>query len=247
MESNNEKKPLGVLILHGFTGSLDSVRALVPAVERLGLPWRMPVLRGHGTRYEDLSGVEPTHWYEDAEAALRDLLTEADKAVVIGLSMGGLVTLNLAMHHEGDLEGIVLLAPALRFADPLIGLTPVLKLLFPYWDSPNSFSDRECAKACTNYKKFPTVTFSKMLDYANATERMLPHVRVPALILHSKKDTIIHPIASKLVLERISHKDKRIVWYERSGHEMLQDCEAEAIVKVIEEHLEGLVTSRSVA
>ena len=50
-------EPLGCLILHGFTSSLDTVRALVPMAERLGLPYRMPILRGHGTRPEDLRGV----------------------------------------------------------------------------------------------------------------------------------------------------------------------------------------------
>lgn len=239
-----DKKPLGVLILHGFTGSLDTVKGLVPTVERLGLPYRMPVMRGHGTRYEDLEGVGPAEWYADAEAALLDLLQEAEKVVVVGLSMGGLVTLNLALRHPEQLKAMVLIAPAIRFADPLVGLTPLLRLVFRFWDSPNSFVDKERAKACTNYTKFPTATFSKMLDYACETERRLGEIRVPAVVLHSKKDQIIHPISAKLLEERLGSPEKRVIWFERSGHEMLQDLESEAVVEAVGTYLESLGAAR---
>ncbi|MFP5501534.1 MAG: alpha/beta hydrolase [Candidatus Sericytochromatia bacterium] len=234
-----EKKPLGVLILHGFTGSLDSVRGLVPTVEGLGLPYRMPVLRGHGTRYEDMHGTTAKDWYEDAEAALTDLLQEVEKAVVVGLSMGGLVTLNLAIAHERDLAGIILVAPALRFADPLTALTPILARLFPYWDAPNSFSDPECAKACTNYPKFATSAFASLREYGIATERRLSEVRVPTLVLHSHKDTVASPVSAKIIMERIASPEKNLVWFDRTGHEMLQDCEAEAVFRVIGEEIEA--------
>lgn len=234
----SEKKPLGVLILHGFTGSLDTVRSLAPVVEKMGLPYRMPTLRGHGTRYEDLVGVTARHWYEDAEAALKDLRAEVDQVVVVGLSMGGLVTLNLAMEHADDLAGIVLVAPFLRCADPLSMLTPLLAMLVPFWASPNSFADAELAKGCTNYKKFPTRTFQDLLRYGTEMERRLPEVKVPTLVLHSRKDTIAHPIGAKIIAERISAPTKEVVWFERSGHEMFQDLESEAVVKAIADHLE---------
>jgi carboxylesterase len=242
-----EKKPLGVLILHGFTGSLDTVKGLVPTVERLGLPYRMPVMRGHGTRYEDLEGVGPVEWYADAEAALLELSQEAEQIVVVGLSMGGLVTLNLALKHPELLKAMVLVAPALRFADPLIGLTPLLKLVFRFWDSPNSFEDRELAKACTNYTKFPTATFSKFLDYAIDTERRIPEIKTPALILHSRKDKIIHPISAKLLDERLGSTEKRVIWFEKSGHEMFQDLESAAVLQTIGDYLEGLTAKQGVA
>ena len=47
--SFQQKKPLGCLIIHGFMSSLDAVRAIAPVAERVGLPYRMPVLCGHGT------------------------------------------------------------------------------------------------------------------------------------------------------------------------------------------------------
>ena len=42
------KRPWGVLILHGFTSSLDCVKGIEPPLKDLGLATRMPVLSGHG-------------------------------------------------------------------------------------------------------------------------------------------------------------------------------------------------------
>ena len=223
-----EKRPLGLLILHGFTGSLDTVRPLVPRAEARGWPWRMPVLRGHGTKYEDLVGVRWPDWVADAEAALVELLEECDRVVVAGLSMGGLAAIQLGLRHPERIAGLVLLAPALRFRDPLTPLTPILKLLFPFWDNPSSFADPERAKLCTNYPKFPTQAFSQLLDFANETERRLPELRVPVVGLFAKRDRTVHGIVPKLLESRLK-APVRFVWFEQSGHEMLQDCEADAI------------------
>jgi len=230
----NEKKPLGVLIVHGFTGSLDTVRAVAPVAERLGLPYRMPVLRGHGTRYEDLEGVRYLDWYADGLAAMQELLQEVERVVIVGLSMGGLVALRLAMEHGERIAGLVLLAPALRFKDPLSALTPLIKLVFRYWDNPGSFEDLELAKACTNYPKFPTAAFSQLLDFGHEVERRLGEVKVPVTTLISRKDKTIHPIVIKLLEDKLGSREKHVVYFEKSGHEMLQDLEAEAVVAAIE-------------
>ena len=61
------RQPYGVLIVHGFTSSLDCVNGVQPFVQDLGLPTRMPVLRGHGAESpEALRGVTWHDWVADA-------------------------------------------------------------------------------------------------------------------------------------------------------------------------------------
>lgn len=107
---------LGVLLLHGFTSGLRALDGLVPHLEAAGLPFRMPVLRGHGTRWEDLKGVTAADWHADAEAALLDLARDVDAVVVVGLSMGGLVALELAMNHPMRVAAVVPVAAGGRRA-----------------------------------------------------------------------------------------------------------------------------------
>ena len=62
------KKPYGVLIVHGFTSSLDCVNGLEPPIQALGLPTRMPVLRGHCAESPDaLCGVTWPEMFRDCE------------------------------------------------------------------------------------------------------------------------------------------------------------------------------------
>jgi len=56
------KQPLGVLIVHGFTSSLDCVCGLEPPIQALGLPTRMPVLRGHSA--ESTEALRGVTWHD---------------------------------------------------------------------------------------------------------------------------------------------------------------------------------------
>ena len=109
------KKELGALIIHGFSASLDCVREIEPPLAAMGLPTRMPVLHGHGGETPDaLRGVAWSDWVEDGKAAMHDLLTEVEKVILIGHSMGGLVALNLAADHGNKIDSLILAAAAVR-------------------------------------------------------------------------------------------------------------------------------------
>ncbi len=229
---------VGLLILHGFTGSLDTVRALVPLAEKLGLPYRMPVLRGHGTQYMDLADVKAQDWYDDAEHAMFDLLSEVDEVIIIGLSMGGVLALNLAIQHANKIKGLVLLAPALRFRDPLTMFSPLLKKIFTYWKSPSSFKDKKLEReVCTNYPYFPTAAFDELRQYAKRTVRQLHEVNVPVVTLYTAKDTIVSKQIIDILRRQLATDQKHFVKFFRSGHEMLQDCQATEIILTIEKTL----------
>jgi len=240
------KKPYGVLIVHGFTSSLDCVNGLQPPIEALGLPTRMPVLRGHGgASPEALRGVTWQEWVTDAEAALDDLLTEADKAIVFGHSMGGLVALTLAAEHPDDVDSLVVAATALVFTNPLGPgkplnfLAPLVSRLMKKVDMPPTYADPSLAKYDTNYRYAPTDAVASLFEFARVTRRRLPEVRVPALIMHSRKDTTIDPEASEVIYNHIGTPpdQKRLVWFEVTEHEMFRDCEREATIQTVVDYV----------
>ncbi len=220
---------LAVLVLHGFTSSTDTVDGLLPYLEEAGIPYERPILRGHGTRYQDMRGVTAQHWYVDADRALLKLWNQGYHVVVVGLSMGGLVALELAMRHPDVVAGVVSIAAALKFKDPLSSLTGLLAKLVRYWPSPESFNDPELAKNCTNYPMFATDAFASLYDYSKEIAERLPEVHVPIRILQSKKDQVVAPESANIIYEKVSSPLRQILWFERSGHEMMQDMEAEAV------------------
>jgi carboxylesterase len=244
------KKPYGVLILHGFTSSLDCVREVEPPLKALGLPTRMPVLRGHGAESpEALRGVRWPDWVADAESALKDLLTEAEKAIVIGLSMGGLVTINLAADHGDKLDSIVLASTALLFTSPLAPgkplsiLRPLISMLVKNWDTPPIYADKSLEKYNTNYLWAPMDAVLSLLDFSRAARKRLPGVKAPALILQSHKDTTVEPKSANVIYAELATPadQKRIVWFEKTEHEIFRDCERGAAIDVITQYVRGRI------
>jgi carboxylesterase len=232
---------LGVLLLHGYTSSLDTVNGFVPILERNQIPYRMPVLRGHGTNYKDLRGVTAKDWYVDARASLFDLLKQCDQAIVIGLSMGGLVTLQLAMEHPKQIAGIATVAAAMDFKDPMVKLTPVLAKFFKYWTAPKP--PKESVYPCTNYQKLSLDSFQSLREYGKSLEPRLHEVVVPSLIIGTKKDNVVKPEVAQIIYDHISSEKKALRWFERSGHEMMQDCECDEVFKVLEDYVLGFVSA----
>ncbi|HEY3445333.1 MAG TPA: alpha/beta fold hydrolase [Myxococcales bacterium] len=226
---------VGVLLLHGFTSSVRTVDGLAPRLEAAGLAYKIPVMRGHGTRYQDLAGVRAQDWYDDAEAALLELAKSVDKVVVVGLSMGGLVALNLAMRHPDKIAGVVTLAAALRFQDPLAPVAPALSRFVKSWPSPEAFRDQSLKHTSQNYPKFMTAAFGELLAYARETERRLPQVKVPICVVHSKRDQVVKPLAANLIYRDVGSEHREIHWFFKSGHEMGQDCERDAVFDTVME------------
>jgi len=233
-------KRLGVLLVHGFTSSLQTVDGLVPYLEKARLPYRMPVLRGHGGKRTDPAGGTSQEWYADAEAALQELAKEVDKVVVVGLSMGGLVSLQLSMEHADQIAGLVTLAAAMRFKDPLAPAVPILAKVFKTWPGPNSFNDKSLKKNCTNHYRFLTKSFVSLYRYGKEIEKRLTEVKVPLLVIQSKKDQVVDPVTANIIYHDVSSAHREIQWFTRSGHELGQDMEAEAVFARVMQFVEKL-------
>jgi carboxylesterase len=242
---------LGILILHGFTSSHDTVRALVPIADRLTLPYRMPWLRGHGTRPEDLRGVRWRDWYADAHESFNELRRECRQVILCGHSLGGLVALHLAAERPHDAAGVVSIATALRIANPFARFMPLLASLrlMQRSDLARGFSDKALAIHNTNYPAFPFDAAVSLHQYARVVERRLADVRAPLLVLHSRRDRTVRPVAAETIYARAGAADKHIRWFDQSGHQMLMDCEADAVLAVIETwltRLQGQATAAAI-
>lgn len=233
-ETSVKSKP-GVLLLHGFTSALSAVSGLIPRLEKLNIPYEMPVLRGHNGVPTDLCGVTAEDWYEDAMAGLERLCARTEHVVVVGLSMGGLAALNLcAQNHKrrSNICGCVTWAAALGFCNPLSFMAKPLSLFVPMWRGQESFCDPECRKKNENYPKFPTKAFVELYDFASKTRKILGDVTVPMCIIHSKKDQVVPYKMSELIFNRAGSSYCERYSLEKSGHELGLDCEAETVFEI---------------
>ena len=101
---------IGVLVVHGFTGSTQSMRYLGEGLHRrFGFTVVGPRLPGHGTSPDDMETTGYLDWMGEAERALSELAKRKNKVFVTGLSMGGTLTSEprraLSGSRDGDRAG----------------------------------------------------------------------------------------------------------------------------------------------
>ena len=102
-------------MLHGFTGNPQSMRDLALALSDAGFTVELPLLPGHGTDIADMLPTRWEDWSAAAEEAYTELAARSDGVVVVGLSMGGLLTVWLAEHHP-EIAAIAVVNPILAAA-----------------------------------------------------------------------------------------------------------------------------------
>lgn len=215
------------LVLHGFTGSLDTVSALRKPLEERGLEVSMPILRGHSTEPEHLRSVHWRDWVADGRTALRQLAPDDGEGLVIaGLSMGALVACQLAAEFPHQVRRLALIAPAFAFRSKLLHALPVIKRVRADWPAQPDFADPALAAANTNYASFPIEALESVLRYVPVVESLLPHIKCPVGVFFAKNDPAIAPSVPKRIETLLGKEKVTHYLYERSRHEMLMDIEA---------------------
>jgi len=227
-----EGGPVGVLLIHGFTGSPPEMRLVGEYLHERGFTVSGPLLPGHGTTVDEMNRCRWTDWTGHAEQALADLCARCEKVFVGGLSMGSLLTLYLAAHHP-DLAGIVLYSPATVVADRRIYLTPLLKHVVAKMpeSGESDLTDPQAESRLWHYDETPVRAAHELLKLIRQVRRLLPRVTCPLLIIHSTGDTAIHPTSAAYTYDQVGSTDKKLVTLHNSGHCITVDSEWERVAE----------------
>jgi len=233
LESTGRVKP-AVLLIHGFTGHHSSLGVVESYLKQQGYRYEYPILAGHGTRPEDLADKRWSDWQEDVEGAYQKLRQSHDRIVIIALSMGTLLALQLASKHQGHVAGLVLLSPAIKFMNRLAPLTPLVQPLvrrFPF-PGKNKFSTAEGAAADRGYQWFPTAAYRSYWEQTRSILSIAATVTVPTRIIHSRADNVADPRGATSLAAALGGPHE-LFWHEHSGHELLLDVEAESVLEEV--------------
>lgn len=122
--------PVGVLLIHGFTGSPASMREWAEQLAAAGYTVAVPRLPGHGTVWQELNVAGWQDWYYCIEAEYLALRERCDQVFVAGMSMGGSLALRLA-EQQPDVAGLMLVNPALGAVDQVARVSGLLKYVLP--------------------------------------------------------------------------------------------------------------------
>ncbi|MFD7641229.1 alpha/beta hydrolase [Kitasatospora sp. NPDC059795] len=221
----HEGGPIGVLLVHGFTGSPQSMRPWAEHLAAAGLTVSAPLLPGHGTRWQDLQPTRWEDWYATADAALTELAGRCEQVFVCALSMGCSLTLKLAENHGDRISGLVLVNPSVRSDNPGTVLLPVLRHLLP--SLPGVAGDiAKPGVSEVGYDRVPLHAAWSLARLWKSVQAGMPKVTQPVLLLHSPQDHVVSPSNSAMVLARISSTDVTELLLDRSFHVATLDHDA---------------------
>lgn len=221
----------GAVVLHGFTGNPGSVRGLATALAGIGFHVEMPLLPGHGTSVDDMLPTRWADWVGEAEAAYQRLGERVTNVVVVGLSMGGTLTLRLGANHA-EIAGLVCINPV---AQPQT--TEITEMLRGLADGgtavlPGIGSDIADPDAHENaYDGTPIEPLlSMLLDGVEPLSNEYAQMHVPLLLMNSPQDHVVEPAHAEFLADRYGGPVERIT-LERSYHVATQDYDKELIVE----------------
>ena len=219
---------VGVLLCHGFTGCPQSLRPWAEHLAEAGFGVRLPRLPGHGTHWRDMQVTTWDDWYAEADRAFHELRAAYDLVFVMGLSMGGTLTLRLAERHGAEVAGLVLVNASVKPDKALIQLVPVLKHLVPSVAGIGNAINKPGVSELA-YDRVPLKALASLAGGWRATQADLPKVTQPTLLFRSITDPVVHPSNSAMILSRISSTDVAEQVLEKSSHVATLDHDAEQI------------------
>ena len=219
--------PVGVLVLHGFTGNPGSMRALAERLAAAGHTVDLPLLPGHGTTIEDMIPTGWPDWSAAAESHYRALAARCDEVVVVGLSMGGALTAWLGSEHP-EIAGLVCInavvsvPPGMREA-----VEEVLATGADRFDGIGSDIADPAAHESA-YSATPLAPLLTLFDASASLGDRLTKITSPMLIVTSTNDHVVPPENSDILAREVSGPVERMRC-ERSYHVVTQDYDKELV------------------
>jgi carboxylesterase len=221
---------VGILVLHGFTGSPASVRPWGQALSGEGWTVRVPRLPGHGTTWQEMNRTTWEDWYAEADRSFRELRETCTAVFVMGLSMGGSLTLRLAEQYGDAISGIVLVNPAVHSERPDRFLLPVLQLIVPSFPGISN----DIAKPGQDevaYTKIPLKAAHSLSKFWSLIKADIAKVTQPVLLFRSAEDHVVEPSNAAYILAHVSSTDVHEEVLPDSYHVATLDHDAEVIVR----------------
>jgi carboxylesterase len=217
------------LLIHGFTGTPKEMRWMGEYLNQQGYTCIGVRLAGHATDPEDMIRSNWTDWTASVEDGYHLLRGVTDNIVLIGLSMGGI--LSLLMSTRLDVRGVVAMSTPYKLPDdPRLRHIDWIAKMIAYMPKSDeepgaSWFDKEAWKDHVSYPENPVRSIGQLNRLLAEMRAALPDVRVPVLLIHSKDDHYVLPDNMELIYADLANaSDKTKLHVTGSGHVVPRDA-----------------------
>lgn len=187
-------------------------------------------LAGHGTRVSDMARMRWWDWLADVMDGYQLLKQTTRQVFVIGLSMGGILSLTLAARQS--VAGVIAMAtlhhlpddPRLPYLRLIALFKPEIPKGTPVWQDMQAYQERVA------YTSEPVISYLQLKGLLEEMRRGLPAVSAPVLLMGSRNDPAVRAEDGHMdaLYKELGSEIREMVWVNNSGH--ILTCDAERLV-----------------
>ena len=232
----------GILLIHGFTGSVSHMRPLGDALRERGYTVMGINLPGHATMEADMAKTGWRKWLQAAEQATVALKERCGNVAVCGLSMGGLLALLVA--GQMSVSACISISTPMATQNKWLRLARIVAPFYPRVAWAPQASHREGVNKVYDfgYAGFPTRSAAGLYYLIKLARRNLPDVCCPVLCVQSTADRTIWQGSADAILTNVRSQDKEKLLLHNVPHVTTLSVELPAIVNAVDDLMRKIIT-----
>ena len=245
-----------LVIVHGHGGHSGVFERIIESVSDRNYIVYSFDLRGHGRSPGQRGYINSWTEYRADLTAFLDLVKTQQPDLplfLLGQSMGGIIALDYVLNQPIQLQGLILMSPALGLGIStwklLVGR--ILSSILPRFalDSSRDFTtgsrDPEMVAACARdplrHRRGTARLATELLQTIDRVNARAGELQIPLLILHGGADRITPLQSSQAFFAGVTQADKKMYEYPDSYHELQNDLNYQEVLADmndwIEQHL----------
>ena len=216
-----------ILIIHGFAGGTHDEEKLANFLERSAkFDVYSFTLPGHDKR--TFKSVRYTEWIRAAEEQVESLIDYGYKNIyLVGHSMGGVIASYLAGRYK-EVKKVVLAAPSFRYLTVSSSANTKEKVKKGIALIKNN--DRD--EIITRFLKLPLSSIKEFTSLISEYKNSYLNIKVPVLILHGDKDTVVPLKSSQNIYEKMENPDKKLIVLKGITHDVFRESSIDTLQEV---------------
>jgi len=227
-----------VLLLHGFTGNSADVRMLGRFLEKKGYTSHAPHYKGHGVPPEQLVHTGPEDWWQDVMDGYNLLKDKGyEEIAVAGLSLGGVFSLKLG--YTVPVKGIIPMCAPMYIKSEEVMFEGVLEYARDFKKFEGKKEDQIEAEM-QEFRKTPMNTLKALQQLMADVRDNVDMTYAPLFVVQARHDKMINTDSANIIFEQAESTQKKLKWYENSGHVITLGPEKEELHEDIYQFLESL-------
>ena len=232
-----------IVFIHGIQGSPLQFDFIIEklngaySIENLLLP-------GHGKTASDFRSSTMTQWQNYVDERVEKLQKEYKHIILVGHSMGGLLSIQSAVSYPEQIRGLFLIALPLRIRVSYPCIKNSLCVAFSKKDTNEIIAAARKGNSISASNPFEYLAgiprYIELLKKSKSTRALLEKLPLPIVIVHSANDELV----SNKSLNYAKDKDNiEVITVNDSGHYYYSQGAQEKISDTLEEFIAESIVS----